>query len=165
MRGFLPMDPKSVATEVAELYGVPMREVFENIHFEFPRHRRDLDRVFFTHDLTTAKAYTVPEAYQDALRAVAYLKGVGGSFEDDARRATEARTAWVAREGRRLHSPEVLAVTMPWKTVGDHAFGKKMSLKEWTDTVKPALGELFGLHSISVPIRALGDVRIAPARE
>jgi hypothetical protein len=164
--GFRPMDPKRVATEVADLYGVPPHEVFENIHFEFPRHRRDLDRAFFTSDPETAAAYTIPEAFQDALRAVAYVKGIGRSAdeEDDARRATQARSDWVTREGRRLFSPEVLAVTMPWRAVGDHAFGKKMSLKEWRDITKPALGELFGLHSISIPIHALGDIRVAPAR-
>jgi hypothetical protein len=141
---------------IAKEYGLQPSDVFDHITFEFARTRTDRDRVHFTSIPETAKAYTVPEVVQDALRAVWSLKYGQENVTRESRREQEA---WVRREGERLAQPEVLAVTMPWEVVGDHAFGRKLTLEEWQ-----GFGRIQDLHSISVPIQALHDIRIAPGR-
>lgn len=146
--GFRPMNPEAVATEVAAAFGLPPAEIYDHIHFEFARHRRDLDHVHLTSDLATARAYTVPEVVQDALKAAwAILHPVE---RQDLRPGLKLQQEWVAHEGRRLAQPAILAVTMPWPVFGDHAFGKKLALQEWLE-----FGKLADLHSKSVPIKAL----------
>jgi hypothetical protein len=154
-RGFLPASPVGVAIEIAALYNLRPRDIFNHVTFEFARHRTDRDRVHFTSIPTTAQAYTVPEVVQDALRAVWVLKY---GTEHVSRESLQQLQTWVRREGEKLSAPEVLAVTMPWHVVGDHAFGLKLSLNEWLK-----FGKISDLHSISVPIKALQDVSIAPA--
>ncbi len=154
--GFRPTSPVEVAGTIAKEYGLQLRDVLDHIAFEFARTRTDRDRVHFTSIPETAKAYTVPEVVQDALRVVWSLKY---GQEDVTRESRREQEAWVRREGERLAQPEVLAVTMPWEVVGDHAFGRKLTLEEWQK-----FGRIQDLHSISVPIQALQDIRIAPGR-
>ena len=152
--GFRSASPEQVAAQVAALYGLSPSDVYNHITFEFARHRTDRDRVHLTAIPATAQAYTVPEIVQDALRAVWVLKY---GQEHVTRETLHELQAWVRREGEKLSAPEILAVTMPWKVVGDHAFGRKLSLVEWQK-----FGKLRDLHSISVPISALRDISIAP---
>lgn len=146
--GFRPMDPKAVAAEIAAAFGLTTDEVYNHICFEFARHRRDLDHVHVTSDPETARAYTVPEVVQDALKAVwAILHPVE---RQDIKTGLKLQQEWVSREGRRLAQPEILAVTMPWSVFGAHAFGRTLTLQEWLE-----FGKLSDLHSKSVPIEAL----------
>jgi hypothetical protein len=150
--GFRPSSPEEIAGQIAALYGLHPSDVFDHVTFEFARHRTDRDRVHFTSIPETALAYTVPEVVQDALRAVWVLKY---GTEHVSRESIGALQAWVRHEGEKLSKPEVLAVTMPWSVVGDHAFGRKLTLVEWQK-----FGRLQDLHSISVPISALRNVSI-----
>jgi hypothetical protein len=114
--------------------------------------------VHFTSLPETAQEYTIPEIVQDALRAIWALK-YGKDYDDEGplRGRLQKQQAWVKQEGARLAQPEILVVTMPWEVVGDHAFGRKLSLSEWLE-----FGRLRDLHSISVPINALNKIRISP---
>jgi hypothetical protein len=144
-----------VAASIAKAYGLQTTEVYDNLHFEFPRNRRDLDWIHLTSDPQIASAHTVPEVVQDALRAVwsiLHRDETGGL-----RPTLERMRAWVDGEGRKLSAPQVLAVTMPWSALGDHGFGKKLTLREWL-----GFGTLADLHSKSVPIAALHGAQITP---
>jgi hypothetical protein len=156
-RGFRSVSPKKIAEAVASVNGVGARDVFNNVNFEFARNRKDRNRVHFTSSPRIALAHTVPEVVQDALRAVWDLKYGKAYGADVTREQLRDRSAWVEREGRGFGEPEVLAVTMPWKAVGNHAFGRTLSLQEWQ-----SFGRIEDLHSISVPIRALQRISIAP---
>ncbi len=151
--GFRPMRPAEVAGKLAAKYGLRPQDVLDHISFEFARGRTDRDRVHFTSDPSIAQEYTVPEVVQDALSAVwSMLYGSAHVTRESLRE----QHAWVRREGARMAQPTILAVTMPWSAVGDHAFGRRLTLREWQ-----AFGRIEDLHNISVPIRALHDVQIA----
>ncbi len=150
--GFRPIVAREVAEQIANLYGLDPVAVFNHIAFEFAKHRNDRDRVHFTSIPETAQQYTIPEVYQDALHAVWIMTN---GAEHVTREGLREQQAWMRQEGARLMRPEVLAVTMPWSVVGDHAFGKRLTLEEWQ-----TFGRIRDLHSISVPISALRDVRI-----
>ena len=154
--GFKPISPEEIATTIAKEYGLHPRDVFNSVQFEFPRHRTDRDKVHFTSKPETALQYTIPEVVQDALRAVWSLQNP--SPEGSPRQWSAKMQEWVNREGQRLAKPEILAVTMPWGVVGDHAFGRPLSLEEYIDIHG---GDLNHLHSISVPMQALHGISIA----
>jgi hypothetical protein len=161
-QGFKPISPESIAATIAEEYGLKPSDVFNSIHFDFPKYRTDRDRTHFTSKPETAQQYTVPEVVQDALSAVWFLKNPPSDGEETRQRITrmyEWMYEWVKREGHRLAKPEILAITMPWEVIGAHAFGRPLTLEEYLDIYGDDLNHL---HSISVPMQALHGISIAP---
>src|SRR5213075_130531 len=67
--GFKPGNPQQVAAQLEKEYGLPEGSIYHHVAFEFARHRRDLDKVFFTTDESVADQYTTPEVVQDGLNA------------------------------------------------------------------------------------------------
>ena len=154
--GFQPGNPEKVAHWIEDAYDLPRGSVFQHPAFEFARGRRDLDRVHMTADPSIAVQYTIPEVIQDALKAVWSLKQISQSDRMDWKNLQ----TWINQEGRRLVKPEILAVNMPFDVIGQHAFGKKLTLQ---DFLKIGL-DMSDLHSISVPMGALYDYNISPYR-
>lgn len=162
--GFKASDALEIVKSVAKDYRINPRAVFDSVYFEFAKGRRDRDHVHFTSLPDTAAQYTIPEVVQDALKAIWEMTfGTKEFGEDVSRERSRALEAWVKREGDRLAKPEILAVTMPWKVVGDHAFGRKIeTMAEYIAIYDGDADEaLQGLHSISIPIRALKGIRIS----
>jgi len=152
--GFKPSDPAAVAAMVEKEYGLSKDSVLKSHWYQFPMRRSDLDYVHFTGDAWTATQYTVPEQLQDALHA-AYREMHPEIADMNFKEVEPTMNAWVKTEARRLTKPEVLVVKMPWKVVGDNAFGRTLSLDEY----KKLAGDKLP-HSFSIPISELKDVHI-----
>jgi len=170
-QGFKPFDAMDVATVVAEAYGLKPRDIYDSVYFEFPRGRRDVNKVFFTSSPETAQVHGVPESIQDALTAVWAAKHPEWSQQDaatrdDVRKREKHRKEWIRKEAQRFGKPETLAVTLPWEVVGDNAFGKKLSLERYLEIVGGPQDWDDLLHNFSLPISALRGttVKIAPYR-
>lgn len=159
--GFRPSNPAAVAAAVEHEYGLPKDSVLNHPWFEFAKNRQDLDKVHLTSNHDVALQYTVPEQLQDALNA-AYSVIHPHSEDADFRDIKPKMDAWVKQESARLTKPVVLAVTMPWSAVGDHAFGRKLGLDEYK---RIANGEL--PDNVSIPISALrsASIRIAAGKK
>jgi hypothetical protein len=151
--GFLPGQPANVARWIEDEYDLPRGSVYKNVAFEFARTRHDLDRVHMTADPAIAKQYTIPEVLQDALHAVWLIK-----INKSDRLNAPAQSAWMKEEGRRLVKPEILAVNMPFDVVGDHCWGKKLTLE---DFLRIGL-TIDKMHSVSMPMSALYDYVVSP---
>ena len=155
--GFLAGTPLALAATIEQEYGLPEGAVANHHAFQFAAKRSDLDRIHFTTDIDVAQQYTVPEVVQDALRSVWSLQN---PVENVSKNWHADMQEWVKKEGRRLAEPEVLAVTVPWASVGEHAFGRQISLEEFKN--HPALqGRSEILNNISLPLSALSSAKVA----
>jgi len=162
--GFRPGDPRAVAERIAARFGLDADELYRSVHFEFPRNRSDLDRVFFTTDAWTATQYTVPEVEQDALSAAwVLLHGWTPEEQGADRNAYIARKkAWLEKEEARV-KPGVIAATVSRKIVGKYAWGRPMTEKDWK-YLESGEGSLQGmLFTVALPVRELQDARLSPA--
>jgi RNA:NAD 2'-phosphotransferase (TPT1/KptA family)/2'-5' RNA ligase len=160
--GFKPGAPAAVASMIENEYGLPKDSVLKNVAFEFASKRGDLDRVHLTSHPDIATQYSIPEVLQDALGSAWSLQHP--NIENFTRDLAKEKADWVKSEAARLTQPDVLAVRIPWSTVGDHAFGKKISLDDFKNN--PHLkGDVGILHSISIPLSAMKDAVITRAKE
>lgn len=83
---------------------------------------------------------------------------VAAQHEDEVTRdIIDAMQTWVKATARRLTTPMVLAVTLPWRAVGDHAFGRKIGLEEYKAIVDGELPDL-----VAIPLAALADAKCEP---
>lgn len=154
--GFQAGTPHAIASQIEQRYQLPPGSVENHVAFQFAKGRTDLDRVFFTTDLSVAEQYTTPEVVQDALRAAWMIRNPTESVSREWRRSMDA---WIKQEARRLAEPEVLAVNVPWAAVGEHSFGRKLSLDEFKN--HPSIrGAADVLHNVSIPISALRGAKI-----
>lgn len=153
--GFKASNPAGIAAMVEKEYKLPKDSVLKNHWYQFPMGRSDLDHIHFTSDPKVAVAYTVPEQLQDALTAayrvlhpeIADMKW--GDVQPNLRK-------WINTEGKRLTKPEILAVKIPWKAVGQHAFGRVIDdmeeYKKITDGEPP--------RTFAIPLKSLKDAKI-----
>jgi hypothetical protein len=158
MGGFKPGNPAALAATLEKHYNLPEGSVLNHVAFEFAKGRKDLDRVHFTADEKVAQAYQVPEVLQDGLKAVHMLLH---PQEDVTKDWHVAQQAFVDRESQVWAKPAMLAVTMPFEAVGNHGFGKKLTVEEYR-----ALSVRFGwdattFNNVSIPIAALQTAKIA----
>jgi GNAT superfamily N-acetyltransferase len=158
--GFKSGAPATVAAQIEKEYGLPKDSVLKNVSFQFASGRGDLDRVHLTSDPDTAAQYSIPEVLQDALSSVWSIQHP--DIENFTRDLAQEKSAWVKSEAARLTQPDVLAVRIPWSTVGDHAFGKKISLDEFKNN-KFLKGDLDILRTVSIPMSAMKDAVITRA--
>jgi hypothetical protein len=152
-------DPTAVARSIELEFGLPEGSVLNHSAFQFAKHRHDLDHVHFTSVLKVAQAYTVPEQLQDALLAAFWLKHPHAE-DANVRDILPKADAWVQEQAARLTKPEVLAVTLPWEAVGDHAFGRKIGLQEY---LLIANGDM--PYSAAIPLSALTHAKVCRATE
>jgi len=162
--GFRAGSPKAVAARIAARYGVDADALYRSAHFEFPRHRSDLDKIWFTVDPWTAAQYTMPEVEQDALSGVWVL--LHGWPPEEPGRERDAylkrQKAWFQEEDAKTRS-FVLAVTLPKKIVGKYAWVQPMTKQDW-DYIESGKGSLQGLlFTVAIPVRGLQDARLSPA--
>lgn len=156
---FKVSEPVRIAHWVEDEYHLPRDSVLKHVRYEFPRSRRDLDHVHFTTDHWTAQQYTVPEQLQDALESVYWIKhpDIGNKTHGE---VEPRRREWMKRETKKFAQPEVLVVRVPWKLVGDHGFGRKLTLEEFGKITK---GDYKLPHNMSFPVKELGVAKIIGA--
>ena len=159
--GFKAGDPARVAAEIERTYQLPKDSILTHVAFQFARGRRDLGKVHFTTDESVADQYSVPEVVQDALTSAHMLLHPTPEDVPFTKEMHAERKAWIDREARRLTEPALLAVTVPFETVGRHGFGKQFTLEEFKELLQrfpKAREDIF--NNITIPLEALTGARI-----
>jgi hypothetical protein len=149
-----PLSPREIATQIAWEHDVDPDEVYNDIAFEFSRHREEDRNVYITQDRRVAQSYAEAgsEVISDALEAtwrVLNRKRLEGMKPEEVRDERDAfKQEWREKHGV---TPRVLALEVPWEAIENSTDYQRyvadfrpserqpgpMNVREWLDAGAP----------------------------